>query len=300
MDGRKSRRLTIELFTPSKQFDHFVNWLEIGGHTVIRENGSPKSDISICFSHSCVGRWRKKKNPKAFSVIAVWDFHPKQLQRPEFMLLQKDYANADMRIVPSKMTQDDMKKHWKLDSEFVIYPILPIWRPDPFIGRQDLIPYVMASGRIVPHKHMEHIIQAIDGLDVNLIIADPQGHKIPNLPRNVFVEKIMDYHHLLSTYHSAELFISATSFEGLGITPLESIFMGTPIIHSRMQPAIDWYGDTIEWFEIGDVQKIRELIINRKNIVLGNDTRDRVMRFLPQNAGPKLLQLICRRMNVKA
>ncbi|MEK7528075.1 MAG: glycosyltransferase [Patescibacteria group bacterium] len=118
----------------------------------------------------------------------------------------------------------------------VIYP--PVSLPAvPKVGKGD---YYLIISRIVGGKGLDLAVKAAIKLDVNLkIIGEPAGYyteykQLKNLSKtNVeFLGRVSD-EELVKYYAGARAFLALSTDEDFGITPVESMLCGTPVIAFR-------------------------------------------------------------------
>jgi len=316
--------MIIESWFDYPLFDPFLEWLEFQGHRIIRNRRHENSDVSFCFSYDSGRVYAERRNNNALSIINAWDFHPDRLKNRKFMSSRSIYADFDIRIVPSLKTQAEMKEYWELDSIFLKYPIFPD-TINPIKPDFDFInDYVIVAGRLVPHKHTDEVRQAVKGLDTTLLITTPQTNVKEGWANNCFTQSLpplkcysshsnilMDCllktkdllrrkqeraakarDQLLGCYANAKLCVSASRYEGLGVTPLEAIMCGTPVACARIRPTLDFLGGSIEWFEPGNVEELRNIIKERDRLTVSQEALKKASQFRVSEAGPEMLDLI--------
>lgn len=123
------------------------------------------------------------------------------------------------------------------------------------IGVDPDVPVLLQLGRMVPRKGIDNVIRAVGllrsrhGLDARLLVVggpsrDLRGVALPELDRLrtvaeeagaadlvTFVGR-RDRHELADYYRAADLFVTTPWYEPFGITPLEAMACGTPVIGS--------------------------------------------------------------------
>ncbi|XLQ20400.1 MAG: glycosyltransferase family 4 protein [Candidatus Moraniibacteriota bacterium] len=156
------------------------------------------------------------------------------------------YISCDKIIANSYFTQDKLQWAFGKDKEKImtIFPIsVDIDRINKVSNqykKYDIIYY----GRIIAHKHVEHIIDIVKRIKLDnhnikaLIIGEGPDDKIikekilsDKLSENIeFINFIDDYDVLISRIKSAKLMIQLSEREGFGITVIESNACGVPVL----------------------------------------------------------------------
>ncbi len=160
-------------------------------------------------------------------------------------------------IANSTHTQADIKKYYDREA-VVIHPPVDIARFEAQAAnnRQGFI----TVGRQVPHKHTDLIVQTCTklGLPLTVIGKGPEHGKLVKMagPTVTFLHHVSDAE-LPKHVAQAAAFIFA-SYEDFGITPVEAMAAGTPIIACKAGGALDYVvpGQTGMFF---DKQTVRSL-----------------------------------------
>ena len=105
-------------------------------------------------------------------------------------------------------------------------------------------PYILTVGTLEPRKNIPFLIEVfehLEGFDGELVIAGMKGWKVdpildrmnssPLRDRIRYLEYVPDGD-LFSLYAGAELFIMTSFYEGFGLTPLEAMACGAPVVSS--------------------------------------------------------------------
>jgi glycosyltransferase involved in cell wall biosynthesis len=107
--------------------------------------------------------------------------------------------------------------------------------------KPDGVPVVLAISRLVPYKNHAAVIRAAalvsSGPKVNIIGAGPEAENLRRLAADLRVELTLEERwqsdqQIVEAYREASVVVSASRFEGLGVTPLEAIAVGIPTIAS--------------------------------------------------------------------
>jgi glycosyltransferase involved in cell wall biosynthesis len=215
----------------------------------------PKGTPHVCICHSPVHfYWRHydqyMKRPGFGALNPLARLGLRLLVSP---LRRRDLRAAqrpDLFIANSTHIQTDIKKYYGRDS-VVVHPPVDIARFEK-ASKQERHGFVTA-GRQVPHKHTEVIIQACNELSLPLKVIGrgPEHDRLVRLagPTVHFLTDVTDAEMPLH-FASAEAFLFA-SFEDFGITPIEAIATGTPVIAYKAGGALDYVheGKTGQFFE---------------------------------------------------
>ena len=153
-----------------------------------------------------------------------------------------DYKAAqrvDYFIANSTHIQSDIKKYYGRDS-VVIFP--PVDTSRFASAKAPKRSGFITTGRQAPAKHTEIIIEACNRLKLplNVIGNGPDHDKLVRMagptikfPSNVSDREMAEY------FASAEAFLFA-SYDDFGITPVEAMAAGTPVIAYRAGGALDY------------------------------------------------------------
>lgn len=156
-------------------------------------------------------------------------------------LRKRDYRAAqkiDHWIANSTAIKADIKQFYDKRS-IIIHPPVDVSRFDPVTDKKD---YLVTVGRLVPYKHTAVIIDACNQLQRKLVVIG-RGPELSKLQRragptvrfvtNASDEAVADY---LARAHG---FVFA-AHEDFGITPVEALAAGTPVIAYRGGGALDY------------------------------------------------------------
>lgn len=170
------------------------------------------------------------------SPLRKWDFRAAQ--------------RADVMVANSTHIQKDIKKYYKRDS-IVIHP--PV---DTNRFKQTKYPkkdYYLSLGRQVPQKFVHIIVEACNELGLPLVVAGngPENTKLMSIagPTITFDNSKFSDEKVVEYMASAKAFIFP-SLEDFGITPVEAMSAGTPVLAYRNGGAIDYVipGKTGDFF----------------------------------------------------
>lgn len=133
---------------------------------------------------------------------------------------------------------------------------------------------ILFVGTIQPRKNLGDLIEVFDRLKRlekiphQLIIVGREGwlskdlRKIQAMDRDIrFVGEVAD-EELPLFYQAADLFVSPSSYEGFGLTCLESMVSGTPVVAYRSSSLPEVVGDAAIMVEPGDKEALAQAILD--------------------------------------
>lgn len=163
-----------------------------------------------------------------------------------------------LRISPSKITVI----HNSVGSEWI--PRDPIRAfADVRAGINISRPYLLYVGNLKPHKNVARLIEAFAnlrnrGFEGNLIIIGDDVKWAPSLrlqchQLGIFNDVLIIPHVskdlLISLYQAAAMLVLPSLIEGFGLTILEAMACGTPVVCSRSGPLPEVAGDAAMFFD---------------------------------------------------
>lgn len=207
----------------------------------------PKTALHICYCHS----------PTHF----YWRHYHQYLEQPGFgifnplgrlglkllvgPLRKRDFQAAqkpDYYIANSSHIQADIKKYYGRSSK-VIFPPVEVELFSKFVNskRQGFV----ALGRQVPYKRFDLVVRACSSLNLPLTVVG-QGPEHKNLQKlaspNVKFKAAPSRDDVARAMGSAQAFLFAAN-EDFGVTPVEAMAAGTPVIAYRSGGAVDYVVD---------------------------------------------------------
>ncbi len=258
----------------------------------------PKNTVHICYCHS----------PTHF----YWRHYKQYLKQPGFGLLnplarvglkllvgplrKKDYKaaqNVDYFIANSTHIQSDIKKFYKKDS-VVIHPPVDIERllPKSNKARHGFV----TVGRLVPYKRTDIIVEACSQLHLPLTVVGrgPELKRLRKLagPTVTFDTNAND--EAVANYlQTAEAFLFAAQ-EDFGITPVEAMAAGTPVIAYRAGGALDYINDkTGMFFDEQTPESLKKVLQRFKNLSFNHRTISQAaQKFSTENFRSNMLDVI--------
>jgi glycosyltransferase involved in cell wall biosynthesis len=226
--------LRFRFFKPKKQYDLYI----IDGDWAM--SGAVRNSPSIWYVHSPIREiWDLYKYTRKNTVPL--------LLRPAFdmwvllnRLFNKRYAKCVTQLVcNSQNTQKRVKKFLKQNAT-VIYP--PIATPKIKSSKGT---YWLAVNRLISHKRVEVQLKAFAKLPQEKLIIVGSYEKGANhfesyrkkiealLPPNVEIKHWVSDEELQSLYANCKGFITTAKDEDFGMTPVEAMMHGKPVIAAK-------------------------------------------------------------------
>jgi len=232
---------------------HWFSHLNLSGYDlVISSSGNggakavrvPEGTTHVCYCHAPTHYyWRHSKqyleNP-GFGVL-------NPLARVVLRVLLKPLRAADLKaskrpdyyIANSTHTASEIKTYYDRESVVVTPPVdiarFKTTQPNQRHG-------FVTAGRLVPYKHVDIIVKACNALGLPLTVIG-RGPALSSLqalagPQVAILTDVSDQE-MPELLASAEAFIFA-AYEDFGITPVEAMACGTPVIAYQKGGALDY------------------------------------------------------------
>jgi glycosyltransferase involved in cell wall biosynthesis len=190
---------------------------------------------------------------------------------------------AERIIVPTKYWQDMLVTTYGLAKHKIEVTYEGVSKN--FLGKGDNIdlpdnaPYVLYVGNVYPHKNIPTLLSAIEKLNgkVLLILVGARSvfaQRIERMIKQRSMEKLVQVWgavtegELITLYKNATAFVLPSLIEGFGLTGLEAMATGTPVIAANASCLPEVYGSAAIYFEPTDSQqladKISDLLLDDK------------------------------------
>ncbi len=210
-------------------------------------------------------------------------------------------ARAREVWVPSAATARDVRERFGVSCHQVPYcydseRFVPALRPDPRPAS------LLSVSRLVPQKNHAAVIRAAarfnPPLAVRIVGSGPEHEALERLAvaRGVpcVVQGGLDDRAVVEAYWSAGVVVCPSTFEGFGLTPLESIACGTPLVASDIPAHREFLGDVPPYFSPHDdaglvaaIERARASAPPRREVLQDLTTAAAARRFL-ERLGPLL------------
>lgn len=205
----------------------------------------------ICYCHSPA---RFLWDPHGYARREEFGFLPRQIHRlavPPLRALDRSAAQGvDTWISTSRLVRDRISKYYRRDSVIIPPPIdvraFPL-APPPRDG------YLLMIMRLVRWKRPDIVIEACNRLGARLVVAG-DGREAKRLAR--MAGPTIEFVGRIDGAEKARLYAGASalilpSIEDFGITPIEAMAVGRPVIAVRAGGALDTVipGVTGEFFD---------------------------------------------------
>ncbi|HEU4914180.1 MAG TPA: glycosyltransferase [Candidatus Saccharimonadales bacterium] len=264
---------------------------------------TPKGVTHICYCHAPTHYyWRHYDQYLKHPGFGVFD----PLARLGLRLLVGPLRRWDLRaskrpdffVANSTHTQAEIKQYYKRDS-IVIHPPIDIHRFSPSkAGKTKRTGYVTA-GRQTPYKRTDLIVEACTRLGVPLTVigSGPEHSRLVSIagPTVTFPSYVSD-EEMPKHMAKAKAFLFA-AYEDFGVTPVEALASGTPVIAYRRGGALDYVqeGKTGVFFDEQTVDSLCEAITRSEAETFNEQTiRRQAETFSPETFQKKLRDIIAK------
>lgn len=240
----------------SLKFDDYDLVISSSGNGEAFSVKTPESTVHINYCHSPTHYYWRHYNQymerPGFGVInPVIKLALRVLVGPLRRWDYKAAQRADIILANSTHIQSDIKEYYGRDSEVLFPPVNT--KPFNDTPPQSRSGY-LSLGRQVPQKFVHIIVQACTKLNVPLLVAGngPEHENLKKIagPSVTFDGSRFPDEQTVHYMSTSEAFIFS-SLEDFGITPVEAMAAGTPVIAFRGGGALDYVvpGVTGEFFE---------------------------------------------------
>jgi len=213
--------LALEQFD-FKNFDIVISTTSSQGHCLL----TPPTTLFICYYHNINRHLYSPKNTLLKPLLKIYQ------KLDAYYSTRPDYSFTNSKTVQARLQKVFAKK------STVINPGIDInfFNPNP---TDTIIPnlpkkYYLSVGRLVVHKKVDLAIKTCQKLNKNLVIVGQgrQEKKLKSLAKNspniIFINTFSDTKLRYLYQHAAALI--CPQIEDFGLTPLESLACGTPVI----------------------------------------------------------------------
>jgi glycosyltransferase involved in cell wall biosynthesis len=272
----------IRWFAPNRYTSLLVPELRRRGLRIALEGNEPARLVLAMSGTRSEEAWRYARTRNSRLVVYIWDLPPRattsgaydpvwsvggfliRLPRPiggfgrrrgYYSRLRHVAARAHEIWVPSAMTRELVQERFGLESRRVPY-CYDSERFFPSPGHRDDPPTLLTVSRLKAHKNQAATIKAAARLggmvQVRLIGRGPERESLSQLALSLGVqcriESDVSDAEVVDAYRRASVTVCPSRFEGFGLTPLEAIASGTPVVASDIPPHREFVAGTAGLF----------------------------------------------------
>lgn len=181
-------------------------------------------------------------------------------------------------IVPTKYWQEILISNYGLKSGKVIVTYEGVGaefskKSTTAIDLPDYKPYALYVGNMYPHKNISTLLRAVKILDgkVLLILVCARSvftSRIEGMIKKLEVEKWVKFlgsvsqSELVALYQHASVFVLPSLIEGFGLTGLEAMAAGVPVVAANASCLPEVYGNAARYFEAKDEKDLSAQILS--------------------------------------
>jgi glycosyltransferase involved in cell wall biosynthesis len=261
----------------------------------IATEGERPARLAVAMSaRTAEAAWRFAKASGARLLVYVWDLQPwrtgsgrydpvwwmagrfVRLPRPiggyparrgHQSRLRYVTAHADAVWVPSALSQAIVTEQFGIACERVPH-CYDSCRFLPASAPEDVPPTLLTVSRLQPYKDHAAVLRAAARLDrpvqVRIIGQGPERDRLETLARRLGIisriETSADDATVARAYHQARVVVCPSRFEGFGLTPVEGVASGTPVVASDIPPHREFVGGAARLVPPGDDIALAEAI----------------------------------------
>jgi glycosyltransferase involved in cell wall biosynthesis len=289
----------IRWFAPNRFTALVLPELRRRGLTIAQE-GSEPARLALAMSGSRAEEaWRYARARGCPLVVYLWDLPPRATgsgsydpvwsvggllirfprpvggfgrRRGYYSRLRYIASQAQEVWVPSRLTADLVRERFGVESRRVPY-CYDSERFQPGPARREVPALLLTVSRFKPHKNQSATIRAAARLgskvQVRLIGRGPEQDTLMALAKSLRVRCRIDSEasdsEVLDAYHRACVVVCPSLFEGFGVTPLEAIASGTPVVASDIPTHREFIGDAAQFFDVNDEDTLVSAISTAMN-----------------------------------
>jgi glycosyltransferase involved in cell wall biosynthesis len=260
----------VRWFGPNRYTNLLAGELRRRGLAIAQE-GPAAARLALSMSGiTAVDAWRYARRVGCPLVVYIWDLPPQATgtgsydwvwplggtlirvprlksgfgrRRGYYSRLRYVAAAAQEVWVPSRLSGEMVQRRFGVSTRRVPY-CYDSERFRPASQSRESPPILLTIGRFKAHKNHAATLRAAGALkrevQVLLIGQGPEAAALHDLARSLYVtcriETGVDDDAVVHAYRSARVVVCPSRFEGLGLTPLEAIATGTPVVASDIPP----------------------------------------------------------------
>ncbi len=217
--------------------------------------------------------WHKQKG-SSVTTLSPFIYHLKYLMYR--LVVRQAVLGASQILVPSNQTKKDLLVYWpKAKNRLnVIYEGVSL--PQESQAPKKILPkdYLLYVGSLYPHKNIQVLLKALKRLPKkqlvivsarNAFLAQTQDllGKLNLTTRVIFLHQLKDSE-LRYLYEKAHVLVQPSIHEGFGLTGIEALSLGTPVVASDIPVFHEIYQDAVSYFPPTNDQKLAQLLTKEK------------------------------------
>lgn len=212
---------------------------------------------------------------------------------------EKAVKRAEKIVVVSKSAKSDVLKHFKIDPEKIeviyngvdekFFQKIDSRKAKKYRERYQLdFPFILYAGNVRPHKNIERLIECFDELSdppfdkYKLVIAGYDLIRNKGLRRMINRKKLQNRVRFIGytdqvayLYKLSEIFVNPSLYEGFGVSILEAMAIGTPVVASNKSAIPEVAGDAAL---LVDPYNTLEMVSAIKKILTEKSVRNKYIR----------------------
>lgn len=237
-------------------------------------------------------------SPSAKTIVSIHDMsfmrHPEcaEAKNLEYMKARigATVRRADAIVTISRFSAREIV-HFFPEAEGKVFPIhLGVDQELASPGRDAIVetrrrlglerPYVLTVGTIEPRKNLPFLVDVFDRIraDADLVVAGRPGWKFEPILAKFKEAKKADRIHFLPSvgdgdlaalYAGAELYATASIYEGFGFTPLEAMLCGTPVLSSSagsLEEVLEDSAFLLRKFDLGNWAMAMDMLLSDRRM----------------------------------
>lgn len=202
---------------------------------------------------------------------------------------------ADAVWAPSDHTQADLRSRLGVASEVIPY-CYDSDRFHPVPWSAAVPPRLLSISRLVAHKNHAALLRAAARLDprpvVRIIGQGPEAGALRRLAAELAVTLELETEWfsddaIAEAYRSATVVVAPSRFEGFGLTPIEGIASGIPVVASDIPPHRQFLGDAATFFRLEDEMSL--VVALRMALERGPASRDGIAALTIEAAAERFV-----------
>lgn len=268
-------------------------------------------------------------------IVTAHDITPLFIEQGKTALLKSNmfriYAkeatiNSRIVISDSEYTKNDLIKYLKTPASKIKIVYLGVSKSNQSSSGKEALskyqikqPYILYVGQQRPHKNIKNLISAFHifstlHTDYSLVLAGSTSAYTPivvkeihelDLNSKIILTGYVSEPELKVLYQNACAYIVPSFYEGFGLTPLEAMKYGVPVLSSNTSCMSEILGDSVLYF---DPYNPKDIAAAMDRIIMDSDLRDeliksgckRVKEFAWEKTANKILDLYSEILDKKA